>query len=475
LRRKGAVIITIPILCLFIFLGTSTYLRYFAVAAAQYLSHTQDVLLESSNLLVALLNAETGVRGYESTGDRTFLQPYNESLRALPRSLRRLKNLVSDNPNQTQQFSQIEQGVQKELQLLSQAIERTHLWVSQPTSQRDSLLRRNSFLVEAKVSMDQVRVSIARFQDEEKRLLSIRQQALDGQENFRGWAQLAMTTVSILASLMAMYLFDRIERERQTGLKIMKSQAEDLVQLNKILAHTNVMLTDRNRELDQFAYVSSHDLKAPLRAISHLSEWIEEDLEGQMSAEVQQHMILLRKRVERMEALINGLLDYSRVGRVESSVEVFNVADLLAEIIDSLDVPPDFTIEIAEMPTIETNRLRLGQVFSNLIINAIKHSRRADGHIQITGSDDNPKFYEFAVSDNGQGVASEHHDKIFTIFQTLESRDKTENTGIGLSIVKKIVETEGGKVEIESDLGQGATFRFTWYKQSPIPLSLTKG
>jgi signal transduction histidine kinase len=472
LRRKGAAIITIPILCLFIFLGTSTYLRYFAVAAAQYITHTQDVLLESSNLLVALLNAETGVRGYESIGDRTFLQPYNQSLRALPRSLRRLKSLVSDNPNQIQRLSQIEQGVQKELGLLSQAIERTNLRVSQPTLQRDSLSQRNSFLVEAKASMDQVREAIVQFQDEERRLLKIRQQDLARQEEFRGWAQLAMTAVSVLASLIAIYLFDRIERERQVGLKIMRSQSEDLVQLNKILAQTNVMLADRNQELDQFAYVSSHDLKAPLRAISNLSEWIEEDLEGQMPPEVQQHMILLRKRVERMDALINGLLDYSRVGRVKSSVETFNVADLLAEIIDSLAPPPSFTIEIGEMPTLQSNRLRLGQVFSNLISNAIKHSHRADGHIQVKVFDDNHKFYEFVVSDNGQGIAPEHQSRIFTIFQTLEPRDKTENTGIGLSIVKKIVETEGGKVWIESNLGQGATFRFTWYKQSPIPIGL---
>jgi signal transduction histidine kinase len=474
LRRKGVAIIIIPILCLFAFLVTSTYLRYFTVAATQYVSHTQDVLLESSSLLIALLNAETGVRGYESAGDRTFLQPYNESLHTLPRSLRRLKKLVNDNPSQTRQLARIEQDIQQELQLLSQAIERTDLWVSQPTLQRDSLSRRNSFLIEAKAAMDQVRAAIARFQGEERRLLSIRQQDLDRQESFRGWAQLAMTTVSILASLLAIYLFDRIERERRVGLKIMKSQAEDLVQLNKILAQTNVMLTDRNQELDQFAYVASHDLKAPLRAISHLSDWIEEDLEGAISPEVQQHMIFLRKRVERMEALINGLLYYSRVGRVNSPVEVFNVADLLTEIVDSLGLPPGFTVDIAKMPTIETSRLRLGQVFSNLISNAIKHSHRADGHIQITVSDNDHKFYKFAVSDNGQGIAPEHQERIFTIFQTLEPRDKAENTGIGLSIVKKIVETEGGKVWVESSLGQGATFLFTWYKQTSTPLSLTK-
>jgi signal transduction histidine kinase len=241
------------------------------------------------------------------------------------------------------------------------------------------------------------------------------------------------------------------------------------VQLNQVLAHTNVMLGDRNRELDQFAYVSSHDLKAPLRAIANLSEWIEEDLEGQASPEVQQHLSLLRRRVHRMEALINGLLDYSRVGRSQVPIETVNVATLLAEVIDSLDPPPTFRVEAKAMPTIQTRRLPLSQVFSNLISNAIKHCHRQDGKIWITAQQKN-KFYEFSVSDNGQGIAPEHQTRIFTIFQTLEPRDKTENTGIGLSLVKKIVETEGGQVWVESELGKGATFRFTWSSLAIEPI-----
>jgi signal transduction histidine kinase len=174
----------------------------------------------------------------------------------------------------------------------------------------------------------------------------------------------------------------------------------------------------------------------------------------------------MRKRVQRMDALINGLLEYSRVGRAKVPVETVNVGDLLAEVIDSLAPPSNFLVEVALMPVIQTRKLPLSQVFSNLISNAIKHCDRLDARIQITA-----KVYdqlcEFTVSDNGPGIALEHQEKIFVIFQTLDARDKTENTGIGLSIVKKLVELEGGKVWVESQRGQGAKFIFTWYT-SPL-------
>jgi signal transduction histidine kinase len=459
LRRKGAAIITIPIICLFLFLAASVYLRYQSQAAMRYVTHTQEVLLESNNLLVALLSAETGVRSYESTNDKTFLDSYYAASRSLPSSLRRLKSLVSDNPQQTQRMFVIEQDVQRELKLLLQTIQS----VESPIAEVDPISK-TALLNQVKAGMEQLRSSIDQFQAEEGRLLEMRQQILRQQEITRSWVQLCMTAVSILASLAAIYLFDRIERERQEVLKVMQHQAQDVVQLNRILAQTNVMLSDRNQELDQFAYVTSHDLKAPLRAIANLAEWIEEDLEGQVSPEVKQHIHLMQKRVQRMDTLINGLLEYSRVGRAKVSDETVNVTELLEEIIDLLDPPADFKITIAPMPTFQTKRLFLSQVFSNLISNAIKHCDRAHGTIQIT-VEVKDKFYRFAVSDDGSGIAPEHQEKIFTIFQTLEARDKTENTGIGLSIVKKIVEAEGGKVWVESQIGAGATFYFTWHQQ----------
>jgi light-regulated signal transduction histidine kinase (bacteriophytochrome) len=251
-------------------------------------------------------------------------------------------------------------------------------------------------------------------------------------------------------------------KQAQTTLH---SRARELARLTTILSQTNAALEKRNQELDQFAYVASHDLKAPLRAIANLSEWIEEDLKDKLTEDTQHQMNLLRGRVHRMNALIDGILKYSRVGRVETELETVVLDKLLAEVIDTLAPPPEFMIEVMPgMPTLLTVRVLLEQVFSNLISNAIKHHHRADGHVQLAAQDQG-EFYEFTVADDGPGIPPEYHEKVFGIFQTLEARDKSDNTGIGLSVVKKIVESQGGTIRLESQALEGAMFRFTWPKQ----------
>ncbi|WP_009630260.1 PAS domain S-box protein [Synechocystis sp. PCC 7509] len=253
-------------------------------------------------------------------------------------------------------------------------------------------------------------------------------------------------------------------QERKTAEAALTARANELAYLTAILTQTNTVLEKRNQELDQFAYVTSHDLKAPLRAIANLSQWIEEDISDVLTDDTRHQMDLLRGRVHRMEALINGLLQFSRSGRVTADKSSVSVASLLAEIIDSLAPPPSFTVEIApNMPTLVTERLPLEQVFSNLIGNAIKHHPRPDGKVQVF-CQDLGTTYEFTVADDGKGIAPEYHEKIFGIFQTLEARDRNENTGIGLAIVKKIVENYGGKIKIDSQESQGASFSFTWNK-----------
>jgi len=252
--------------------------------------------------------------------------------------------------------------------------------------------------------------------------------------------------------------------DRKASEEALRARAEELTYLTTVLAQTTLTLEKRNQELDQFAYVASHDLKAPLRAIANLSEWIEEDLADRLTEDTQHQMNLLRGRVHRMEALINGLLQYSRVGRIDTKKSMVSVSALLAEVIDSLAPPKTFAIEVApNMPTFVTERLPLEQVFTNLIGNAIKHHPKQDGKVTISVQEQK-SFYEFAVADDGAGIAPQYHEKVFGIFQTLEARDQSENTGIGLAIVKKIVERQGGTIRLESQEGQGATFRFTWRK-----------
>ena len=232
-------------------------------------------------------------------------------------------------------------------------------------------------------------------------------------------------------------------------------------------------LEQRNQELDSFVYVVSHDLKAPLRAIANLSEWIEEDLEGSLSVANQQQMALLRSRVYRMEATIDGLLEYARLGQLNETIEPVSVAELLAEVIDSIAPPPTFTIELPpDLPTLSTRRLPLLQVFANLIGNGIKHHDRVDGSIQISiakratkAVEDRGDCYEFAISDDGPGIAPEQHERMFKIFQAVNPQKRNDSTGIGLAIVKKIVEAEGGTIWLESELGKGTTFYFTWLQR----------
>lgn len=220
-----------------------------------------------------------------------------------------------------------------------------------------------------------------------------------------------------------------------------------------------------NRELDQFAYVTSHDLKAPLQAISNLSEWIEEDLGDRVTGESAKHMDLMRKRVRRMVALIEGILEFSRVRRIHEKPEVVDVGKMLVDVIDLISRPAEFTIKVSDgMPAFETERIRLQQVFANLISNAVKHHDRPDGTVEVSVRDAG-ELFEFSVADDGPGIAPEYHEKVFLIFQTLKPRDKFESTGVGLALVKRIVEDKGGRVELLSKEGQGAIFRFTWPKK----------
>lgn len=244
-----------------------------------------------------------------------------------------------------------------------------------------------------------------------------------------------------------------------------EAKAEELLRLTHALERSN-------RELDQFAYVASHDLKAPLRGIATLTQFIEEDLGDRLTAESADHMRMLKGRVHRMDGLIEGILTYSRAGRARAPSERVETGALVRDVIELLAPGPGVRVEVtAVLPVLETERVPLQQVFLNLIGNAIKHARAARPDVVVrVECRDTRDGCEFTVADNGPGIAPEYHDRIWGIFQTLQARDKVEGTGIGLAVVKKIVESRGGRAWVDSAPDAGAAFHFTWPRAAaPFP------
>jgi signal transduction histidine kinase len=246
-----------------------------------------------------------------------------------------------------------------------------------------------------------------------------------------------------------------IERKRNEDR--LQARADELTRLTARLARTN-------RELDAFAYAASHDLRAPLRGIANLAQWIEEDLtaDGTLESGTREMLELMRTRMNRMESLIEGILQYSRAGRTNERVEAVDTRALVGSVVELLGLPDSFAVEIGdELPTIESASLPLQQIFLNLIGNAVKYNRSPNPRVEVHARPAGP-FVEFSVRDNGPGIPAEYQDRIWGIFQTLQARDQVEGTGIGLSLVRKLVDAQGGRAWVESAPGNGATFYFLW-------------
>jgi PAS domain S-box-containing protein len=218
-----------------------------------------------------------------------------------------------------------------------------------------------------------------------------------------------------------------------------------------------------NADLERFAYVASHDLRSPLHAIARLAEWVHDDMATIASPEAVENLKLLQGRALRLQMLLDGLLAYSRVGRADSPIEDVDIAALVRDIADVLAPPPGFLIAcVGTMPSLRTRRSPILAVLQNLIANGMKHHDCAEGRLTVSAhlADE---VAEFRVSDDGPGIPPQFHDRVFEIFQTLQSRDDVDSSGIGLSIVKKEVENHGGRIWIESTPPErGTTFIFTW-------------
>lgn len=252
-------------------------------------------------------------------------------------------------------------------------------------------------------------------------------------------------------------------------ITLRKQAAEERHQFNQRLeqqvAQRTAQLEAVNRQLDDFAYAASHDLKAPLRVIDNASKWLEEDLAPHLNDETRENMRLLRGRVRRMEKLLDDLLQFSRIGRETGGTEIISGKVVIDDVLAMLPRPEGFEVKVGPgFAAIRVARMPLQQILMNLIGNAIKHHDKTTGRIEVAAADLG-SHYVFAVKDDGPGIPAQFHGKIFKMFQTLKPRDQVEGSGMGLAIVRKQIDLSGGSLSLQSSEGKGSTFQFTL----PVP------
>lgn len=245
-----------------------------------------------------------------------------------------------------------------------------------------------------------------------------------------------------------------------------REQAEEAIRnLNRDLESTIQKLSWSNRQLQEFTYIAAHDLKAPLRAIGTLADWLSTDYSDKFDEQGKEKVRLLVGRAKRIDKLIDSILQYSEIGDIGQKTQKVDLNLLLSKIIHEIRPPDNIEIIVEnKLPVLICNKKRIAQIFHNLLSNAVKYMDKPKGQIRI-GCREDDGFWTFSVSDNGPGIEQRYFEKIFKIFQTLSTRDEVEAVGIGLSLTKKIVELYGGRIWVQSEPGQGSTFCFTLPKK----------
>ncbi len=582
LSYRGAAIVTIPALCLLATLGTWLWSRAEAVEIRTKIDSSQERIANTRELLVVMLNAETGVRGYLVSGDPEFLEPEKISQKTLPIALANLKQSIGSDPKKLAQLELIQsriQAIQKSIAALQ-------------TGSLD--LDRAQVLKQGKQEMDALRQEINAAQAIDRIALDRDRSDLTDLQSLIESLQQLFTVTGIVSTVGGIYLFQLLERELrqreaqiQTRDSLLDTLTTDIIdgvlildrsgqietvnpaliemfgytavdllecplmrlfaaatnpqshslpelidwlkqqpkldriwrltayrkdgssfpielslskiqqehqsiaiirdvseqtnlmkqlqihlkaaeKLNLALIATNSTLNSRNQELAEFAYATAHDLKTPLRGITTLSEWIEEEVKPHSSEQLDLHIQLLRQRTHRLNALIDGLWEYTNLGQTPLTPESIELAAFLGEIQADLAIPANFKISIE--PTdlqLTTCKAHLRKVIEELLENAVKHHDPAavgidGGKIEIFVRL-NANMVKFIIRDNGPGIELKHHHRVFRLFETIKPRDLQENTGIGLAIAKKLVDRVGGKIWLENpDSGKGLSVYFTW-------------
>jgi signal transduction histidine kinase len=426
----------------------------------QWVTHTHRVLEQVDAVETDLLNAETGERGFILTGEPSFLDPYNNALAHVNQDVAELRRLTTDNSARQQTMDRVEPLIAERLQMLGDRIE---------VRKEEGLVPGAEIVRQGpgKQHMDKIRAQLAGMRQEENRLLVLRtEEAGKSSRNTR----IVLVTSDFLAigflCLAGIVVGQEIGQRRRAEMEVRTLNTN----LERRVADRTAELNERakdlarsNSELQQFAYVASHDLQEPLRMVASFTQLLAKRYGDKLDDDARDFINYAVDGAMRMQTLISDLLNYSRVGTQGKPLVPTNSEALLKRVLDSLKISIEESGAVIvgdHLPVVMADPQQLSQLFQNLITNAIKFHGQDVPRIRIS-TERIGKEWKFSVRDNGIGISQEHADRIFIIFQRLHTKTEYPGTGIGLAICKKIVERHGGRIWIEPSPGGGTTFCFT--------------
>jgi signal transduction histidine kinase len=428
----------------------------------------------------------SGLRGYLLTNEAYFIQTYDSA--------------ILENESILQELLQLSQEGSKQKELLKDIHKLNEYWVTESVAplleaKKIAVVSDSSMAAFNKLYRDRMRTGLeqdilrkiqskfSEFSNYEYGLRDLQKDALTEsiQNTDRISFYLTLISVvvgSIIAIFISYYISSRIVKMvnmanaiahgnydvhmADVGNSELSQLAKALNEMARILNQNISLLKKQKNELDQFAHIVSHDLKTPLRGIDNVVTWIEEDHSVDIPPKVHEYLSIIKGRITRAENLLKGILLYARIGKDVRAKETVDVNELLIEIKEYGHNKPGINLIIEpKLPILYTEKTPLLQIFTNLIVNAFKYHDKNEGFVKvyhrITG-----EFYEFFIEDNGPGIAPQYHEKIFVIFQTLQEKEMLDSTGVGLAIVKKIIDDLNLKINIKSESGKGSVFSFTW-------------
>jgi signal transduction histidine kinase len=387
-----------------------------------------------------------GIRGYVTTGDTGFLETYHNAQEVLRPRLDSLRALTADNKDQQSRIDSL-----RSLAMARVDMCRKYIALAGGKKLDDENLA--VFTLESKANMTNIRAAVGGIVKREQALLKTRKSAnQQSRDDFNLSVALIYTEIVLLLIITFIsFLFYLYRR---------KKYEQNILQLNADLAQNVAELNNANKELESFSYSVSHDLRAPLRIIDGFSKVLAEDYKDKLDSEGVRFINTIRNNAQHMGQLIDDLLNFSRISRQELAIHEIDMGKVVEQVIASfrqLSPPPAADIQIINL----TNEHLIRQVWTNLISNAVKYSRKKENPVIRISTQETDTEIVYSIEDNGVGFDMEFADKLFGVFQRLHKVTEYEGTGVGLALVSRIVTRHHGRVWAESVEGAGATFYFS--------------